>query len=63
MEPGGSMPHSQGLSNNSYPDFKSELGLEWGLPNLVRITGQQLDLEIADPIKKVDINRLNGAYC
>jgi hypothetical protein len=22
MEPGGSMPHSQGLSNNSYPVFK-----------------------------------------
>ena len=22
MEPGGSMPHSQGLSNNSYPDTK-----------------------------------------
>ena len=21
MEPGGSMPHSQGLSNNSYPEF------------------------------------------
>ena len=20
MEPGGSMPHSQGLSNNSYPE-------------------------------------------
>ena len=23
MEPGGSMPHSQGLSNNSYPEPKS----------------------------------------
>ena len=23
MEPGGSMPHSQGLSNNSYPEQKT----------------------------------------
>ena len=25
MEPGGSMPHSQGLSNNSYPEPNQEI--------------------------------------
>ena len=34
MKPGGSMPHSQGLSNNSYPEPNqpnSRLGLPKGL--------------------------------
>ena len=33
MEPGGSMPHSQGLSNNPYPELNQPKGLfPVGLP-------------------------------
>ena len=31
MEPGGSMPHSQGLSNNSYPEPNQPNYLHWYL--------------------------------
>ena len=31
MEPGGSMPNSQGLSNNAYPEPNQRLGLPKGI--------------------------------
>ena len=48
----GSIP---GTSTN----FKCGLGLERGPPSLVRTIGWLLDCEVADLIKKVDINRLD----
>ena len=39
--------------------FKCGLGLERGTPSLVRTIGQLLDWKVADPIKKVDIIRLD----
>ena len=55
MEAKGSMPHSQGLSNNPYPE-----------PNQPNSTQPREDnwiatWEVEDPIKKVDIIRLDGA--
>ena len=52
-EVAGSIP---GTSTN----FKYGLGLERGPPNLVTTIQQLLDEEVADLIKKVGINRLDG---
>ena len=44
-----------------YSDVESGLGLERGPPSVVRTTGQLLDWEVADLIKKVGIIRIDGA--
>ena len=46
-----------GISTN----FQCGLGLDMGLPSLVRTFAKLLDSEVADLIKKVDIIRLDGA--
>ena len=53
-EVAGSIP---GTSTN----FKCGFDLAWGPPNLVWTIGQLLDWEVADRIKKLDINRLDEA--
>jgi hypothetical protein len=45
----------RGYDSRYFHYFKNGLGLERGPPNLVRT--------LADLIKKVDINRLDGVYC
>ena len=41
--------------------FLNELGLEWGPPSLIRISGKLFDWEVASLSKKVDISILEEA--
>ena len=48
------------FDSQQFHNFKHGLGLEKGPPSLVWTTGQLLDSEVADLIKKVDVNILDG---
>ena len=51
----------RGFDPRHFHNFKCVLVLGRRRPSLVRTIGELLDWELADLIKKVDINRLDGA--
>ena len=53
--------YGRGFNPGTSTNFKCGLGMERGPPSLVRTIGELPDWEVAALIKKVDINRLDGA--
>ena len=51
----------RGFDSRLFNNLKCGLGLKRDPPNLVRTIGWLLDCEVADLIKKGDVNRLDGA--